>query len=104
MSINMGEDNTMDYNQLLEAYNTNYNDLLLMSLKITNDRQGSEDVIANVMLRIWERKDTLTIDNYGGYLRNTVRNRSLNYKRDKKVKREVNLVDWDIIKAKGKHK
>ena len=47
------------------------------------------------MLRILERKDELHIKNYFGYLKVTVKNRSLNYIRDTKHKREVQFNDYE---------
>ena len=83
----------MDYEQLLQTYNSNYNQLISISFRITKDYQLSEDICQNILLRIFERKDTLEIENYGGYLRATIRNRSLNAIRDRKRKREVHYED-----------
>jgi DNA-directed RNA polymerase specialized sigma24 family protein len=73
------------------VWEDNYEALLKTSIKVVKDYSSAEDILADLMCRIFEREKQLTIDEqkYYPYLRRAVYLRSLNYLRDRKRKREV---------------
>lgn len=58
---------------------------LLISVRITNDLISSEDIIQDVFLNVWEKSEIkLSSPNLKSYFLKSVKNRSLNYVRDKR--------------------
>lgn len=54
-------------------------------MKYTRDLDEAKDIVHTVFIFTWERYTTLSVDiNYRSYLYTAVRNRCLNYLRDKK--------------------
>ncbi len=65
---------------------------LLISIRITDDLVSSEDLVQDVFFDLWENQRVNPRDfNLKSYLLKSVKNRSLNYNRDKKVHLEFNL-------------
>lgn len=65
-------------------YDQYYNMLCNYSLRITYDRNSAEDVVQEVILELWNRKDKLSPDTAViPYLKRSVYNRSLNLVRSK---------------------
>lgn len=59
---------------------TYYNPLLRFANSFTNDRQCAEEVVSDVMMKVWEKRKTLTaIINLRVYLYISTRNTALNY-------------------------
>ncbi|MDD4193555.1 MAG: RNA polymerase sigma-70 factor [Mangrovibacterium sp.] len=58
---------------------------LLISVRITNDLVSSEDIVQDVFLDLWKKSETnLANPKLKSYLLKAVKNRSLNFIRDKK--------------------
>jgi RNA polymerase sigma-70 factor (ECF subfamily) len=58
---------------------------LLISVRITNDLVSSEDIVQDTFLELWKKSEVNPIGtNLKSYLLKSVKNRSLNYVRDKK--------------------
>ena len=65
-------------------YNQYYNMLCNYAMRITYDRNSAEDVVQEVILELWNRKDKLSPDAAViPYLKRSVYNRSLNLVRSK---------------------
>jgi RNA polymerase sigma-70 factor (ECF subfamily) len=65
---------------------------LLISTRITNDLVTSEDLVQDVFFDLWENQKVNPLaPNLKSYLLKSVKNRSLNYNRDKKDHLEFNL-------------
>ncbi len=61
-----------------------------------DDYEASKEIVQDAFLIVWERRESLDINqNLGGYLMTTVRNRSLNYLRNKCSK--IGLAEKDCI-------
>ena len=54
-------------------YHRYWPSLLNTAFKRLNDRQQSEDVVQNVFLRLWNKKESLSVDNLPAYLNMAVR-------------------------------
>lgn len=72
--------NDRDESAFKELFYHFYDDLVHFSSSITNDFSSSEDLVADLMLKIWtESKTILPIKNIKTYLFKAIKNRSLNY-------------------------
>ena len=61
-----------------------YVELCRVALRLINDPAAAEDVVQELFTRLWTRRTTLPeLPAVGPYLRRSVRNRSLNYLRDR---------------------
>lgn len=59
-----------------------------------NDYEASKEIVQDVLLSIWEKRDSLDSDqNLGSYLMTSIRNRSLNYLRNKFSKMKISETD-----------
>ncbi len=62
-----------------------YNALCNHALRMVNDDSASEDIVQEVMLTIWKKREQIKIESsLKAYLYRCVTNRSLNYLRDKR--------------------
>lgn len=65
---------------------------LFISVRITNDLADSEDIVQSVFFELWRNPNIYTFNsNLKSYLLKSVKNRSLNYNRDKKDHLEFNV-------------
>lgn len=65
---------------------------LLISVRITNDLVSSEDIVQDVFFDLWKNSEINPFDQHlKSYLLKSVKNRSLNYNRDKKDHLEFKL-------------
>lgn len=71
-----------------EIFFTYYNLLLRFAYTFTNDRQSAEEIVSDVLMKVWEkRKDIMSILNLRLYLYISTKNASLNYlSKQKKIK------------------
>lgn len=61
-------------------YDNYYNPLCNFSYKYVKDRDVAEDIVQNLIFKIWEKRDTLNIpEEMKGYLFRSVLNNSLDY-------------------------
>lgn len=69
-----------------ELFRRYYVELCRTAVRFVTDPAAAEDVVQETFTRLWTRRDRLgdTPDAVGAYLRRAVRNRSLNYLRDRK--------------------
>jgi RNA polymerase sigma-70 factor (family 1) len=73
-----------------------YPSLTRFAIGFVKLREAAEEVVSDVMLKIWTLEDKLdTIDNLTVYLYRAIRNRSLNYIRDnqKHIARSLDILD-----------
>jgi RNA polymerase sigma-70 factor (family 1) len=65
---------------------------LYISVRITNDLVSSEDLVQDVFFDLWKNSEVNPLDpNLKFYLLRSIKNRSLNYNRDKKDHQEFKL-------------
>jgi RNA polymerase sigma-70 factor (ECF subfamily) len=90
IQLRAGESTALD-----ELFRRHYVDLCRMALRFVNDEQEAEDIVQNLFVALWEKRATQQGDlgAVGPYLRRAVRNRSLNYLRDRK---RIPVDDGDI--------
>lgn len=63
---------------------------LLVSGRITNDLASSEDIVQDIFFNLWKNREVKPFDpKLKSYLLKSVKNRSLNYKRDKREHLEL---------------
>lgn len=72
-----------------------YQNLCYFSFSYVKDQQISEEVVADIFINLWEKRDKINIDvKVKSYLYTAVKNRSLNYLRDNKIHTEkLDMVD-----------
>lgn len=67
-------------------FRTYYPRLVLLAQGMLGERAPAEELAQDVMLELWRRRETLTVDtSLHGYLYRATRNRTLNYLRHEKV-------------------
>lgn len=80
-----------------EIFFTYYGSLLRFSQTFVNDRQSAEEIVSDVMMKIWERrKDLPSIENLRVYLYISTKNTSLNYLAKQKKVEIVSLENLTI--------
>ncbi len=69
-----------------ELFRRYYVDLCRVAIRLVRDAAASEDIVQEVFTRLWTKRSKLPgeAQAVGPYLRRSVRNRSLNYLRDRK--------------------
>lgn len=72
------------YDSIFREY---YQDLLLFSSRFLWDMEAAEDIVQDIFIKLYEAGESLAITNsIRAYLFRSVRNRCLNYLRDRKVR------------------
>jgi RNA polymerase sigma-70 factor (ECF subfamily) len=69
-----------------ELFRRHYPDLCRTAVRFTRNEAAAEDIVQDTFVNLWSKRERLstTPDAVGAYLRRAVRNRSLNYLRDRK--------------------
>ena len=74
-----------------------YSWLCSVSFSIIKDRDAAEDVVQELFTSLWNNKDSLSINgDIKYYLARAVKNRSLNYLRDKKHFEEIDILGGEL--------
>lgn len=66
--------NEREFELLFKQY---YSPCMNFAMIYLKDVNRSQDVVQEVFLKLWERKNSLSLDNPGGYLYRAVKNRSI---------------------------
>jgi len=85
-------------------FRTHYAALVILAQSLLHDRSASEDVVQEVMLELWRRRTTVTIqESLRAYLVRSTRNRALNQIRHANVQKraEPHLIGEESIAAAG---
>ncbi|WNH09507.1 RNA polymerase sigma-70 factor [Thalassobellus suaedae] len=83
-----------DKNAFKVIFNTYYKRLYLFSLNYVEDKYAAEEIVENVLLKLWQKRNKLDkIDNLKSYLYTMVRNASLDY-----IKKEKKFIRLDLEK------
>ncbi|MEZ4720514.1 MAG: RNA polymerase sigma-70 factor [Flavobacteriales bacterium] len=86
------------YHELFERY---WERLFSISLRITKDEEIAKDVVQEVMLSIWTRRETLKVDRAEAYLSRSAKLQSLKMLRDSHQERFETLFEMDIPESPG---
>lgn len=70
--------------------------LYKISLGITRDEEIAKDVVQEVMLSVWKRRETLTVEKVGAYLSRSAKLQSLKTLRDAHLEKYETLFDVHI--------
>ena len=82
------------YKELFESF---YDKLFRLALMITKSRELSEEIVSDVFIGVWRRRDQITrIENLKLYLYVAVKNTSINYLAQLTKTRIVNIEDLDF--------
>lgn len=73
--------NISNLNSFSEVYDDCFSLLVHKAFDILLERQISEDVVQEVFMDLWERRDSVWIDNYMGYLYKAVKYKSYRIKK-----------------------
>ena len=69
-----------DLHAFESLYRDYYKMLCIIANNYVNDKLAAEEIVGDVFFKIWEKKDTLTINvSFKSYLIRSVQNRSINY-------------------------
>lgn len=60
-------------------FNLYYSGLIVYANRFTNQIEISEDIVHDVFIALWEKKDSLFMESAKAYLFSSVHNRCLNY-------------------------
>lgn len=85
-------------------FRSHYAALVILAQSLLHDRSASEDVVQEVMLELWRRRATVTIqESLRAYLVRSTRNRALNQIRHANVQRraEPHLMGEESVAAAG---
>lgn len=83
-------------------FRTWYPPLVQFAERLLRDREGAEEVVQDVMLELWKRRETLVITGSPqGYLYQSTRNRALNRLRHLRVENRDDEFDADTLPARG---
>ena len=63
--------------------------LYAFSFKMTLDQELSKNIVQDIFIDLWERRDKTRINNIESYLFQSVKFQVFNYYRDKKINREI---------------
>ena len=93
MPLTSSTDKGMDKQFFRKLYEDHYTGLCYHGSKIINDLESVEDIVHEVFINLWEKRDTIEPDkSVKSYLYRSVTNRCFNYIRDhKKFAREADL-------------
>ena len=69
-------------------FNLYYSGLIVYANRFTNQIEISEDIVHDVFITLWEKKDSLLMESAKAYLFSSVRNRCLNHLEQLKVRNE----------------
>ena len=67
-------------------FNMHYSSLVVYATHLTGDPAAAEDIVCDVFTSVWEKKEVLQMKERKSYLFSSVRNRSLNYLTQLKVR------------------
>ena len=71
-------------------FRTHYGPLVALAERVLRDRSAAEDVVQDIMVELWRRRETLTIETtLKSYLFRATRNRALNAIRHEQVERRA---------------
>ncbi len=87
-----------DKKGLKEIFDLLYTPMCLYSQKFVGSIAIAEDIVQDVFISFWENKNYLKVkSNISSYLNQTVKNRSLNYIRDNKLRTSEWLEEYENI-------
>ena len=69
-----------------KLFNTYYSGLVVYASRFSKDTAVAEDIVSDVFASVWENRSVLYLENTKSYLFSAVRNRSLNYLEQLKVR------------------
>lgn len=80
------ERKSLDINKIEELFKSHYKALCNTVNRIVKDCDASEDIVQEVFIRVWKKREEITIDSsFKGYLFKAVSNAALNYLQSRKV-------------------
>ncbi len=79
------------YEEMFKAY---YSSLCYFAYKFVNDQDACKEIVHNVFVNIWNKKDSFAFDKSAkSYLYTSVQNRCLNYIRDSKKTKSAEEIE-----------
>ncbi len=89
-----------DHGAFRTLYKEYYLGLCIHTKRFVGNKEDAEEIVQDVFLRLWDRRETLDIqENIGSYLYQAVRNASINYLKHLQVVQKYNLATSERIKA-----
>jgi RNA polymerase sigma-70 factor (family 1) len=78
----------IDRNTFESLFNQYYSGLIVYANRFTNQTEVSEDIVHDVFISLWEKRNSLLMESAKAYLFSSVRNRCLNHLEQLKVRNE----------------
>ncbi|NIJ46524.1 RNA polymerase sigma-70 factor (ECF subfamily) [Wenyingzhuangia heitensis] len=86
-----------DYTAFKKVYDTYAKNMFLYAYKVLDDKETCEDIVQNLFIDFWNKRNNLAITNLKAYLFQSVKYQIFNHIRNKKITKEdltrLNLVD-----------
>lgn len=79
---------TPAYETLNQFLRRNYASMYAVALKLVHTHETAQDIVQDVVVKYWQRRDTDAVQSESDYLFIMVRNASLNYLRSRKREQE----------------
>ncbi|MGY6647836.1 RNA polymerase sigma factor [Wenyingzhuangia sp. IMCC45574] len=92
-----------NYQAFKKVYDTYSKEMYYYGLKILDDKEVCEDLIQNIFIDLWSKRESLKVKNLKGYLFQSVKYQIFNHLRSKKITKEdltrLNLIDVSMNAA-----
>tara|TARA_R110002020_G_scaffold1998_2_gene9178 strand:+ start:47527 stop:48072 length:546 start_codon:yes stop_codon:yes gene_type:complete len=75
-----------DRSALYDLYDLFWQQLIKKAHNVVRDGELSKDIVQEIFIDLWERRDTLEINDFGAYIGTAVKYRSLSYLKRKRLK------------------
>lgn len=72
-------------------YKSYYGQLCNLAYKIIGDQAAAEDVVQNLFIKIWSKRDMIVVSDVKAYVNKSTINASLNYLKSSKIKSTISL-------------
>ena len=86
----------LELSQFEQLFKSNHERLCNLSFKIVGERDTSEDLVQELFIKIWNKRETLAIQETKSYLNKSIVNASLNYLKSAKNRRLMTTAIPDV--------
>jgi RNA polymerase sigma-70 factor (ECF subfamily) len=82
-----------DANAMTEIYNRYWRKMLLVAYNLTKDKSTAQEIVQQVLIKLWDRRDTVNIDSLPNYLAVAVKYSVYTYLSREKRRSEVDAAN-----------
>jgi RNA polymerase sigma-70 factor (ECF subfamily) len=77
-----------DEEAFAELFNRYWTKAFFMAYQKLNDQEAAEEIVQEVFITLWDKRESLSIQNFSAYLYTCIRNKCLNYIEAKIIERK----------------